>query len=84
MSLYADSAAVEHRHQRTYSDDSDDTDSNSDDSSDSDDEDDDDDDDDDDDRDNANSVTNEHAKQKSWLGKCYGTYMYIVVYGRPV
>ena len=82
MSLYADSAAVEHRHQRTYSDDSDDTESVSDDSSDSDDEDDDDDD--DDDRDNANSVTNEHAKQKSWLGKCYGTYMYIVVYGRPM
>jgi len=82
LSLYADSAAVEHRHQRTYSDDSDDTESVSDDSSDSDDEDDDDDD--DDDRDNANSVTNEHAKQKSWLGKCYGTYMYIVVYGRPM
>jgi len=85
--LYADTAAAEHRHRRTsYSDnesedsDSNDSDDNSDDDNDDDDDDDDDDDgdddgDDDDDDRGRDNFTTERAAQKSWLGKCYSTYI---------
>jgi len=80
--LRADTAAAEQHRRRTDDDESDEDDSNGDNSDDSDDDDDDDDDDNDDDDDqhdsdydsNGNSVSPEHAMQKSWLGKCFSTY----------
>ena len=54
--------------------------SKSDDSEDSDDSDDDDDDDDDTDYDgNANSVSSEHAAEKSWFGKCLGAILSVLL-----